>query len=422
MEQKNFLLVGGNFINKGAEAMLKTVQAEIFKSYPNANVYVICSTLQRKVAGEQGFIPISFTYSSPWKRKIRILYGNSKSKLTSMLGFKAVPFADVTPERQMREQIKTLDMAIDVSGYAYHDSRDYRQPLETIKIIKFCKEKKAKYLFMPQAWGSFDKPMVAENVRKMLNMSDGFSARDKVSQGYLANLLQKPAEDIELFPDIAFNFPKPDLNIGKVILERAGRKNSERKLLIIGPNMRVYSRFEGAAEQNPYVQKLLNIARYAINDLQMDVALVANEIHVQKESYHSDDRFICNLLKEAINDNEHCFFIDEYFSAQEVKSIIGNGNLVVASRFHALIFALSQGIPSMAISWSHKYRELFSLFEMEKFVLEDSNMESEILINRLSELSSNQKKWQNHIQTTFESIRNKVAKPLSQILLTQKKA
>lgn len=415
MEEKNFLLVGGNFINKGAEAMLKTVQHEILKNYPGASIYVICSTLQREVASRQGFIPISFTFSSPLRRKLRILYGNGKSKLTRMLGLKSVPFADVTPEKEIRKQIKKLSMAIDVSGYAYHDSRDYRQPLETIKIIKFCKEKGAKYIFMPQAWGSFDKPKVAENVHRMLNMSDGFFARDAVSRDYLAELLRKETSAIPIYPDIAFSFPTPDLAIGAKMLRDAGRINTGRKLLILGPNMRVYSRSKGVGEANAYVQKLLGIARYAINDLGMDVALVANEIHIQEEGYHSDDRFICRILLEELNDKEHCFFTDRYLTAQEVKSIIGNGDLVVASRFHALIFALSQKIPSMAISWSHKYRELFRLFDMEKFVVEDSELKNDPTINLLNELVRDREKWSAHIEGVLPEIRKKLETPFKHL-------
>ncbi len=58
MKVKNFLLVGGNFINKGAEAMLKTVQHHILDVYPDARVFVICRYAEKDIARKQGFIPV----------------------------------------------------------------------------------------------------------------------------------------------------------------------------------------------------------------------------------------------------------------------------------------------------------------------------------------------------------------------------
>jgi colanic acid/amylovoran biosynthesis protein len=45
-----------------------------------------------------------------------------------------------------------------------------------------------------------------------------------------------------------------------------------------------------------------------------------------------------------------------------LKGVLGACRLVVASRYHALVGALVQGVPALATGWSHKYGELFEDF------------------------------------------------------------
>jgi colanic acid/amylovoran biosynthesis protein len=63
-------------------------------------------------------------------------------------------------------------------------------------------------------------------------------------------------------------------------------------------------------------------------------------------------------LLALLDDEWPVVHVDANISAAEVKSVIGDCDLLVGSRYHALIAALSQGIPVAAIGWSHKYEEL----------------------------------------------------------------
>jgi colanic acid/amylovoran biosynthesis protein len=57
-------------------------------------------------------------------------------------------------------------------------------------------------------------------------------------------------------------------------------------------------------------------------------------------------------------------------NADETKAIIAKAKACVSSRYHACISALSNGVPCLATSWSHKYQELYNEYECPSYVLE----------------------------------------------------
>ena len=88
---------------------------------------------------------------------------------------------------------------------------------------------------------------------------------------------------------------------------------------------------------------------------------------------------------------------------------------MVASRFHSLIFALSQDIPCLAISWSHKYKELFRLFDQEKFVVEDTALDNSGLFKLMDELVEKEQALSEAIQKVLPKINEKLAIPISKL-------
>jgi colanic acid/amylovoran biosynthesis protein len=57
-----------------------------------------------------------------------------------------------------------------------------------------------------------------------------------------------------------------------------------------------------------------------------------------------------------------------------LKRYLGTSLFVVGSRFHALVSALSQGIPVLAVGWSHKYEALLADYQQtEKLLAVDAS-------------------------------------------------
>ncbi len=82
--------------------------------------------------------------------------------------------------------------------------------------------------------------------------------------------------------------------------------------------------------------------------------------------HESADRGIATELQTRAGRSLHLVENDD---ALVLKGIIGAAQVVIGSRFHALVSALSQGVPSIATGWSHKYVGLFEDFGCPELVL-----------------------------------------------------
>jgi colanic acid/amylovoran biosynthesis protein len=100
---------------------------------------------------------------------------------------------------------------------------------------------------------------------------------------------------------------------------------------------------------------------------------------LEDNSARKDDRTLCNYILSSLDRSLPVVHIDKTLSAAQVKSVIGNCDLLLSSRYHALIAAMSQGIPSSSIGWSHKYDELMSEVGLSSSVISLSKTKEDIL-------------------------------------------
>lgn len=326
---------GVGFVNKGAQLMLVAVLQQLAIRKPDAEVALEANSggtyLQRaaigayqKITFRRRFLDLDFL---AWfiPKTIRKL-------LKIRLGI--VTHADV-------------DVVLDASGFAYGDQWGKLNTWYLSNELQRLKRHGKVYIFLPQAFGPFTRPFDRKLLIKTLPLADRVFARENASLQHVAELVGK-ADNLRLYPDFT--------NLVKGCLPEYYR-NGEGRVVII-PNSKMLSSGSANPEwQGRYINMLVN-AVAVIRAKGLEPVLLNHE--------GKGDAEICRQVTalaggqiEYIQENDPVM----------VKGIIGNSAAILCSRFHGCVSALSQGVPCIGTSWSHKYEELFEEYHRARFVI-----------------------------------------------------
>ena len=90
--------------------------------------------------------------------------------------------------------------------------------------------------------------------------------------------------------------------------------------------------------------------------------------------------------------------------------------MLIGCRYHSLVLALKFGIPVIAISWSHKYRELLKEFNLERFCLEADELDGNKLNLMVQEIMDDYENLSIQIKNRIYEINKEVNTNLSNVL------
>lgn len=363
--KKAIYILAGSFVSKGNEAMLLTVAGAIQNRLPDVDIFAKIPSEYFPDTRAHGLIPVS---------------GDEPTSLMSRLLSKA---------RTARMYYKCI--YLDIGGYQFGDPWGERSAWKKWEAVKHCVRFGNLVFFMPQTWGPFSSDSIREAVTNIINAATLAFARDKTSLQEMQKLVGTDNPKVRFAHDLAWSFQGADLSLGRQLIQDAGlsiKKNSITVCVI--PNMRVYERSKGNGQDNAYIKTLGDIVRHLCSAHGAQVILIGHQLRRNNPEVN-DDRILCNYLLKSLDKSLPVIHIDKWLPAAQVKSIIGNCDMAISSRYHGLIAALSQAVPAVAIGWAHKYDELMAEFGFSSNLVSLSKPTQEILesidvaIERLSE-------------------------------------
>jgi colanic acid/amylovoran biosynthesis protein len=403
----NIRFKGGGFSNKGDEAMMLTVQRELTKRLPSTNFFIETSPRQLEEAYSCGLFPSASNGS-----RLRRVFRLASAYTTDRNVRRACRLSKIAAEGIAR--CGHLDGIVDFSGFNYSDEWGPERARRGLAWAEYCSTHNKAYICLPQAWGPFEDPDVIEAVKALCLRSSLLYARDRVSQSFLSGLMGADAHRIRIAPDIAFLFTGESPQAGLEALKSIGADVKDSRLVGIAPNMRVYERCQGIGAENEYIQLMIRIAEHCIRAWDASIILVPHQFCVDKVG-RKDDRFLCGLIRLGVSYIDRCFTIRDYISAALAKAIESHLDLMIGSRFHSCVLALSSGVPAVALGWAHKYPELMELVGLSDSALVHTQFAERRVLDLLDMAWENRARSKTVIQEHLAEIRKRAARTFDDV-------
>ena len=119
-----------------------------------------------------------------------------------------------------------------------------------------------------------------------------------------------------------------------------------------------------------------------------------------------DDAWVARTIRERLHQPDKTFLLRGDYPAEELKGIIGRCDAYVASRYHSMVAALSTGVPTMVVGWSHKYPEVLDMFGQSQRVCLIGEMEPARLQELFDDLWAHREQVAVELAERLEEVRD----------------
>lgn len=137
------------------------------------------------------------------------------------------------------------------------------------------------------------------------------------------------------------------------------------------------------------------------------VLLVPHSVRTGTEKTHNNDLPLCTRIDDLLVPGEDVLFVDRELSSQQLRHLIGRCDLFVASRFHAMVSSLAMAVPTLVIGWSHKYREVLEMFELEEWAFGHDQLTPAHLWERFEDLSARRDEVQGKLDQHLPEVKSR---------------
>ena len=368
-------IIGGTIWgNRGAESMLVTTIGRLRGTFPEArfNVFSYYPAKDRELIKDDHITILS---GKPISLSTRHFFGALVGAGCKKIGV-GIPkgeFFNIT------RALAASDMLLDIGGITFSDGREKYLPFNILSVWP------AMLLGVPvvkmaQAVGPFTKPLNRFFAKLFLFPCNHIFARGEKTAEFLRQF-NYPKDKVDTVADIAFLYqPEFSLSnenedkINSLIVSLQVVRKQGKKVIVFSPSILVDS--ESQKKGLDYTGRFLDVIK-ALGSEDLHFVFIPNATREGSEKVHNNDLVTLFQMKTAwevaqIEDNlsGEVDWVDYDINTSSIRQIISQADVLVTSRYHAMISGLALDIPTIVIGWGHKYKETMAYFGLEEFSLD----------------------------------------------------
>ncbi|MDP8235284.1 MAG: polysaccharide pyruvyl transferase family protein [Candidatus Erginobacter occultus] len=299
-------------------------------------------------------------------------------------------------------------------GYLYSYGRDFPGPtfLQHFLHLKLAQAYNKPVIFFPQSFGPFANRAAARMCGSILrgrNILKIF-AREHISRSLLLDLMGNDGGGkVALCPDAAFL-----LEPGEDRRARDFISSLHRPILAL--TLRDWHFPEAASvsdkiiAREKYLSSMLEVSSSFLRRFGGTVVVVPqvrgpdlleNDLHISRE-------FVRRSGEMALGDRILLPLAEAFDSPQDIIALLSRADLVLATRFHSVVFALLAKTPVVAVGYHHKASGILEELGLERFLVDISDISPDKILPLLVELMENRARWRDKIAGMVGSARKMI--------------
>lgn len=358
---------GGNF---GNDSTFEAVLYHLRRLVPDVQVTCI-STFPERVAAAYKIpaIPINQNLSTGWEPRNGVL------KIVRKV-FVGIP-NEIYRWFSAFKRLGNADMLVVAGTGLLNDAYGLKAwgPYSIFRWSVVAKFRGCKVIFVSVGAGPLDSRLGRWFVKSALKLADFRSYRDRETKEYLALLGMGVAED-RVYPDLAFSIADGALQnsetarraVGLGLMQYHGKLSSDE------PNNSTYSQ---------HLDQLVIFARWLL-ERGYDVRLITGDMA---------DRSVIEefkvLLKERLSVDDSQRVIDEPIDSFEaLLNQLAQIDLVVATRFHNILWSLALNKPVIAIAFHQKCTSLMDDMGLAEYCQDIRHLNADQLMKQFLQLEN----------------------------------
>jgi colanic acid/amylovoran biosynthesis protein len=383
----NSIIIGGGFLNKGAQAMTFVAIDELTKNFPSDAVKVFIPEPIKQEEYEKFVFDVEFY-------NIRTLCKIARSVF--YFAFKPRKIKD--GYKVIKDILHNARLAVDISGFSLSSKWGVKHSLVfLIQILCMHKMHIPVYLF-PQSIGPFDYNgifcfIMKIVIKHVLKYPEIIYVRER--DGYTILVDELKLTNVVLCPDMVLLNRSIDLNNIYKQVPKIRDCDIALGSVAIVPNLRTFDHGNLKSIYNLY-------------DKIIDRLLFLNKkVYLLRHS--NEDIVICNELKNHFIDNDDVIFFADDFSCVEYNVIVNKFDYLIASMYHSIVHAYKNHVPCVVLGWAVKYVELLSLFDQYEYIfnITENTIQVDMIISAVLKMNENHRNESDIIAKKLAQIQNK---------------